>query len=448
MRKIDFLFVAEHTVREENTYALLCAELRRRGYTAEYMLSGEWERKLHIKPKVFIFNCFVNVWSLSRHAYATIGQGNKLVEMHWEQVFPRRFNNYGAFIKDRQCDTAMRINKFCWGELFADRMRRAGVEEKYLFITGHPAFDFLTNKFNAFYKNRDDVLEEFGIEKNKKIILYIADFGGRYSTCDGGPYHEEGVFESYCISNQTIILDWFEIFIKDNPDYVVIYRPHPVEVCHPRLEKMTKQYSRFKIIREYSVQQWMKIVDCVFTTQSTSIVEVYFLGIACGVLRPVEVPKEEDYELYDSIPKIRTYDEFNKNIQSAKKLPINNIIEKTYANRGTTLYGTICDLLEDIYRDDDQNTIWDECDLIICKHMRNYWRRKDFKISFRNFFRNSYLRAIAKFMISYIAPKNYMNKRFWHKINICAEMITLSEERKRKEDLIEKCGNIILTDND
>lgn len=445
MRKIDFLFVAEHTAREENTYALLCAELRERGYTAEYMLSGEWEKKLYIKPRVYISNTLYNTWSLSHSLYSVVGKIDKLVEMNWEQVYSREFENYGTFLKDRQCNTATRTNKFCWGERFADRMRQAGTEEEYLFITGHPAFDFLTDKFRVFYRKRDEVLDEFDIDKRKKVILYIADFGGPFSTCDGGAYHEKGVFKQYCISNQTIILDWFEEFIKVNPEYVVIYRPHPVEVCHPRLEEMERQYSQFRVIKDYSVQQWMSIADHIFTTQSTSIVEAYFLGIPCGVLRPVALPKENDYELYDPIIKINDYKEFCLNIQKAEKLPYNESIEKTYANRGKPVYEKVCDYLELIYNDDNQNTVWDECDLIICKHMNSYWIRNGLKISFLNFFRMPYIHAIANFVIKYIAPKNCLDKRFWRKINSSAKMITLSDEKKRKEKLIEICRNIIVS---
>ena len=82
MRKeVDFLITSQVVPREENGCILLREELRRRGYTAEYLRypRGYW-RKYKNNVKVLIKNGqFSTDWLMARDTYSVVGAIEKCV---------------------------------------------------------------------------------------------------------------------------------------------------------------------------------------------------------------------------------------------------------------------------------------------------------------------------------------------------------------------------------
>ena len=80
---------------------------------------------------------------------------------------------------------------------------------------------------------------------------------------------------------------------------IIIYRPHPAECLSEKVLELDKKYTNFKIIKDYSIRQWIRICDTVSNWISTSIADTYVLGKSCSILRPITIPQNLDMALLD-----------------------------------------------------------------------------------------------------------------------------------------------------
>ena len=158
-----------------------------------------------------------------------------------------------------------------------------------------------------------------------------------------------------CKATQKAILDWFELILEECPDDVIIYRPHPEERSSELLKALAEKQPRFRVISEESVKQWILVADKIYTWISTSTAEVYAAGKGCSVLRPVDVPHENDMRLYAGAPSLTTYeefrDDFNKEDQDfaiSKKM----IEQYYYIDPEKYSYELVCDAIEEVLKDD------------------------------------------------------------------------------------------------
>ena len=95
-------------------------------------------------------------------------------------------------------------------------------------------------------------------------------------------------------SSYDLALRWFDDFLRGHNDVIFIYRPHPSEFVTDRLQILETKFKHFKVIKDYSVKQWILASDTLITWMSTSIIEAYFAGKSCYIIRPMDFPAEKD----------------------------------------------------------------------------------------------------------------------------------------------------------
>lgn len=375
-KEIDFLFLSEVTAREERSLILLTEELKRRGYSAEYLLCGEWGNHKYRKHiNVLIVNSCFDRTALEHTVYTVAGKAKKIAALRWEQI-PINAPDY-SYEYDRIIATTKTINTFAWGEHYCDCMRKCGVQEKYIHKTGPISMDFLRPEFQKTFNSKEYIMNRFNLPK-KKILLFISDFSlmeldkkvYEFSVELYGAQNFERMI-NYEIKLQETVLEWFERLLSEKGnDWIIVYRPHPgVQEGRKALE-LSKRLNGFYYISEFSAQQWIKIADEVATVASTMIADAYFSDKNIIVIRPFEVPSEMDNPLYDEVGYIETYDAL-KNALEDNEYSINaKNIKEYYDVTDQASYIRIANALELIYHNKIYNTKWDEADLAFVKRYR------------------------------------------------------------------------------
>lgn len=329
----DCVFVYEVKNRELDNILLLKNELEYRGYSAK--LVEIWAEECHrsIPPESEVIVTFaLHNQNTMKYVSQFVKGGRKFVNLQWEQVFtngdrsqdPSSEGTAGVYGPAKQ---GMHI---CWGENTAHYLiDRYGVKKSHTALTGSITLDYLRKEFRDFYISREDLCRQYGIDPEQQLYLFISSFSyGELpdSLLNSEVYKNQGfdVFEHkrITIESQKEILDWFEKELIKHPDVTVVYRPHPTESSHKRLLEMEQKYPNFRVIGELSIKQWILSADKLYTWWSTSIAEIYAAKKGCSILRPVEMPYENELEVYKGANFVSDFDEFDCNYLLPAGFPV------------------------------------------------------------------------------------------------------------------------------
>ena len=360
---LDFLILYEHNVREYESITLLKRELERRGYTAEIRQLLDRKKLKYFtykKPKVLVASAMYDDKTMNSFVYNNVGKCNKVVNLHWEQVLSEEQENSPFFNCGQSASYAMHT---CWGTQARDRIVKYGVPIENTAITGPIQMDFLRDQFEGYYKDKDSLCEEFGLDKNKKLVLYISSFSTAYMTDQEVEELNKlaGVgFDQFKITSQKTMnttLDWVDRYLstEEGQNVEFVYRRHPSEWNSPILEKMAAKHKNFHLITTYSVKQWIKASDVIFSWMSTSIAEIYFAKKSCFVIRPYPIEWEYDPVVYKDCDHIDNYEDFAATFTAENpKFPIDEqLMLSHYDFTDTPSYIRMADVLEKVLLEDE-----------------------------------------------------------------------------------------------
>lgn len=357
-KNVDFLFIYESKVRELENLCLLKYELERRGYSVAVL--NTWycidHKFRHYNAKVVISHALSNdgVFDFLK-CYA--GNIRKLVNIQCEQVGTNEDNTKNSrFI---YTGIAKKCVHIAWGGMSYDRLlNKCQFSKEHIKLTGQIALDFCRPEFDSYYIKKNDLLDEFMLSKYEKTILFISSFS--YVNLPENLYNQSSInnkreFTEISMKSQDIIIKWIEKLLCKYPTQLLIYRPHPAEANNIKLQSIENKYENFSIISKYSVKQWIRIVDKVYTWCSTSIVEVYASGKNCSILRPIKIPYKLDVEIYKGAKFITNYEEFEASLTNKEKFPLNTdlLFKYYYIDNNEAAYIKIVNTLENVYKSDD-----------------------------------------------------------------------------------------------
>lgn len=354
--KVDFLFRYEHKAREIESLMLLKIELERRGYTVAYVANYDYKRKRsYYAPKVFIAPAVYNNSQL-KGDYIEYGLLKKIANMQWEQVYPGKYEySFSPYISIKEIGD--KIVNFCWGINSRDRIIRDGVSPEKAVLVGDISLDLLRGNFSRALSTKEIVAAEYGLDRDKKWYLFISSF----TSCEMDDIQKKlakielgNDFDMYVdlsIESRAKILDWFEKLVKNDPESIVIYRPHPNESksCE-RLKIMERTYPNFRVIGNGALKHWVNVCDKTYNWISSGIIDVIMLDRPYRMLRPIPVPKDYDYKFMQTAHHITTISEFleEANDFSVKEVISKEILKKYYKISDEFAYQNICDVLEDM----------------------------------------------------------------------------------------------------
>ena len=313
---LDFLILYEHTVREYESDLLLKLELERRGYTVRIrQLLDAKDLRLFgkDKPEVLVASCMYDNEAINSHVYNNIGKCNKIVNLHWEQMLSDTQEEGDWFNMN---GNAKRCVQTCWGQRTAQRLQAHGMDAKNTPVTGAVMMDFLRPEFKGYFKDKETLCKEFGLDPAKQLHLYISSFG--YASMTDQEVAELSKmagtdFSGFARTNRVSMektLAWFDRYLGDHPEVELVYRRHPSEWKCKALDELAAKRPNFHVIFADSVKQWIVAADSISIWMSTAVAEVYMAGKSCHILRPVPIEHEYDPVIYKDAHYVTSYPEF------------------------------------------------------------------------------------------------------------------------------------------
>lgn len=352
---IDVVILYEHRTRDLENACLLAAKIESKGFLTRIYNIYE-PCKNDIKSKVVIVPHLYNDDQL----YSFCRQGDSIcpciIDMQYEQVLCEADLD-GIHTPSGQAVFAYHLS---WGRAQTERYLKGGITKDRVIETGHVGMDLLRPRYLDYFNSREDLAKEFGLDYDKPWIMFLSSF----SYCNLSEeilLHYESMFSETRrlakLSDKSLaeMIRWFKKFVEDNPDKILIYRPHPAEHVSEKLLQLQDAFKNFRIISKYSIRQWMNPIDVFWNWYSTSVIDTYFAGKPCYTLRPFEFPKELDVEILVGSETIKTYDDL-KDAMLSKQIdfPVDsNIIEYFYGKKyNKEASDKILDLVQDFIKGD------------------------------------------------------------------------------------------------
>lgn len=328
---IDFMILYEIATREWDNILILGNELKRRGYTVEYMQLGEVSKNNYIKNnrklkkyrnnvKVLLVPSFYHDKEMLDYFYYPFGRVEKIVNLRWEQYYVNEvMDNPKEHLYLYPCESGRNAYHVCWGNVSHQNMIEIGISEDRLIDSGPLHMDILRDEFRDRFKTKSELLSQYKLDSNREMVLFISSFANATDKSSYHSYIEKFFSGNYRFDNSRIALEqssyhlaleWFDDFLEINKDIVFIYRPHPSELVTEKLKKLEEKYDNFIVSTDYSVKQWILASDILVTWMSTAIIEAYFANKACFIIRPVDFPIEKDMCVYKDAKFISSEEEF------------------------------------------------------------------------------------------------------------------------------------------
>ncbi len=364
----DIIMYYELPERSMDSYLLIQAEMKKRGYTVKFsnnFWTDLWKNLFRV-PQIVLTSGCRNLADISFQDSYILKKDVVWVNLQEEQVAYAGGGDLDSF---KPVDRAKEAYHFCWGQFAKNYMEEAGVEKDHIIDMPPLQFDLAKPRFSGLYKSREAIAEEYGINPDKKWILFASDF------CEYANFNTEQLLQKhvdergetrrivYNLEKATCLMmtEWWDKLLSENEDYVIIYRPHPSEYCIiPQIGELAEKYENFFIIKDYSIKQWNHVVEIYTTWISTSVLEAYYSGIPVFALAANESISNKDYNIsiFDENKYIKDYNTFKKILEEPEKYrdvynPLNSSeIEKYYGNhKDEYAYLKICDYLEQILKD-------------------------------------------------------------------------------------------------
>lgn len=363
MKELDFLFIYEHKVRELENLCLMKYELDRRGYKTKIVYVDDAENALADTPiyhakVVCTMACYDN-YTLFWHTKHFV-KFEKVIDLQWENI---------VYTKDEEREDAYKnyrgigkeVIHVSWGKQNVKRLLNAAhLDKKKVKLTGHVGMDFLRDPLSRYYLSKEEVYTRYDIPMDKKVILFASPYYGDCLTKEyiagmcaafGEDWPE---YYKFMCDSQKIVLEWFEKVCIENPDMIVIFRPHP---GHPSIaaNELAKRCDNFRIISGESVKQWIIVCDKVYTGNSSVVVEAFFARKMCQLLFPLPITPGFELQLIADSNKLTTYEEFHGSVFAAQEefpTPAESIEDIYLIDWETPNYIKFANMAEEVLRDD------------------------------------------------------------------------------------------------
>ena len=356
---IDYLILYEHKTREYENVLLLKVSLEKKGYSViieqvNQLFGLKYINRVR-KPKVIITFSMYNDHSLIWQVLSVGWNVRKVVNLQWEQIYSNSQRSVDYHTPSENATKAVHI---CWGDRCKDRLRNSGV--KNAVVTGAIQLDFLRPAFSTYFLSKETLKQKYHFP-NGRMILFISSFTQvglkreqiKELSRKLGDGYINGI--PVALATRCTTIEWLCGLLESDPECFVVYRPHPGEHIDQKLEdKAKKAKGRFYIIKDYAINQWIKIADFILTWTSTSIAEVFFANKQCYILRPYDLDDECDMQLYKGAYTIDCFQTLLSVFNGeSKDFPVSeDLMYQFYDKSIEYSYLRVIKVLEQVYKED------------------------------------------------------------------------------------------------
>ena len=352
--RVDILFMYESKVREIEGVCLIAGELAKRGYctaileTWEPLIKGQ--RKRPEAEVVFIPSAYTD---RSLYALLRFVKGPaKVINLQWEQIYSRRdLTNPNSPWK--MSGDVHKVTHISWGDVNYNKLTESDhIDKRMVKKVGHVGLDYLRKELRGFYLSREEICREFDIDVNTRLCLFISSFS--FVNLPENMIEPElrELFE-VSIRSQKEIVRWIVSVLEKHKELTFVYRPHPSEAGNAELAAIAAREPRFKIIKDYSVKQWIIVSDIIYNWYSTSVAEVYFAGKSCFFLRPYPIALQYECLIMEELTSLTSCEEFEGSLNASGcdfPVPEEAIRENYFYDEKCPAYIRIADICEELFR--------------------------------------------------------------------------------------------------
>ncbi len=354
--------VYEVNNREFLNCLLLQREFVRRGYDARVYNKTE-SILFHDNSEgvTLIPNSYRKI-DLDHYRYAFNTNGGIVVVYPCEQVTN---HNMPVFFDSTANNPVKKLPHLCWGRDYYDYIRSLGFTNKNNTIVGAIQLDFCRREFRKLGYSRQQMAEKYSLPSEKKWILFISDFVFNSDIIteqiiSSGDQPEKIIRAKHEFGKKScsVILEWFEMFLADHDDYVVVYRKHPIELLTNEVEQFAeKNKGKFYTISDLNVREWITNCDRVVSWYSTTIVECMAVQKNMILVRPYSIDSDSgfnEYEFYKDYNKIDNYEQLCDALENddiSLSVRTKAIINELYSIEEYPTYKRIVDSIEKAIKD-------------------------------------------------------------------------------------------------
>ena len=295
---IDVLILYEHLVRELETSLLLKKILRDLGYRVETRsLPYEfWDAQKELRPRLVL-----SPWSSRRllHLRNPEGRLPMLFDLHQEQIGIESEQSL-----KRPTEPFGRFYHAAWGERFREGLVSYGVKKDHVFLTGFPRLDFYRHELRSLSFSRNEIASMFGLDAEKKWILFVSSFSGADSNivdCKRHISHGFSKVREISIESQKhrkATVEFLYVLASQLPGFQLIYRPHPSESS----DITSNRRGAVRVIRELDIRNWFLASDLALIWNSTSCIEALQAEIPFFKVRIKDLDPEYEMLSMRSVP--------------------------------------------------------------------------------------------------------------------------------------------------
>ena len=358
MKDYDILIAYEIKNREIENVSLLKRELENRGYSVGICMqySTFFKTPKPLKADVMVVPAYYRERAMF-YSSSHLVETKKIVNLRWEQVF-NNFDDNNSDILAAIKPWGYDVVHLAWGERPYERLiNEWHVPEQNVKLTGQISLDFLRGNLRNYYLDRTSLMAKYNIPKEKRVNLFISSLSlatmhAKVLDFSGADLSEQVEIEK---KTQSVILEWFERILSENDNDVIVYRPHPEEKSSELLKALEKNQPGFYVIGEESIKQWVLASDRIYNWASTSIAEVYAAGKGCTMLRPVELPFDNEMSVFNNAKFVTTFEEFKKAFNEDKQsfdVDIEQIKKYYYIDDKKYSFELVADVIEEVYKSD------------------------------------------------------------------------------------------------
>lgn len=263
-----------------------------------------------------------------------------------------------------------KIPNFCWGKDYFEFIKSMDYDMSCCRVTGAVQLDLCREEFKDLYMNKAELANKYNLPKGKKWLLFVSDF------VYVSKLFLKQVIESEDLSKEELmlrhktetktsiaILDWFDRFLSENNDYIIIYRKHPVEMLTENVNILKKKYPKaFYLISDLNIKTWLFNSDKIACWNSTVVIESFVVNKPMALLRP-SICEDEGfvkYSFYDDYEKITTYEEFKNamvNEIPAYTERFKDIINELYSINDKPAFLRVSDAIEELNAEKEKKFI-------------------------------------------------------------------------------------------
>lgn len=327
MKKIDVLWLIEHTAREMDVACAVKSVAQSR-YGIDITVRNIYLHASQILkeyiPSIVVFPFLYRITDMAIEDYVEAWPEATFFNLAFEEI------HYKAHLKMKAPGdefTRQRVIHHAWGNFYKNYLLESGVPLDHIFVNGNPVYQLYKYPYHEYFKQRDQLAEQYGIDPLKRWVFIPENYKWAFFSDDklqrsanrGGDMEEHLNMRAFCRESLGHLLRWCNE-AGGNGELEIIFRPRPATNSQ-QVEAFFEEHvgaptEHLHFTKAESVREWIMASDVVISSYSTSLIEAAVAGKPAYMAEPLPIPDSLSCDWYKFVPRIRSVAEFEEACQS------------------------------------------------------------------------------------------------------------------------------------